>query len=98
LVGDALSIDLLLRHGASVNAKDAAQLTPLHWAAVKGSRTCITRLVEAGAELDEKEGNGKTPADMARELKAEGPWKDGLLDAGLTETGHRRKRYLAKVG
>lgn len=94
--GDALSIDLLLKHGASVQARDAAQLTPLHWAAVKGSRPCISRLIDAGAELDVKEENGKTPAEMARELKAEEPWKSALLDAGLTETGQKSTRTLSK--
>jgi hypothetical protein len=96
-LGDALSIDLLLKHGASVQARDTAQLTPLHWAAVKGSRPCISRLIDAGAELDVKEENGKTPAEMAKELKAEEPWKSALQDAGLTETGQKNTRSLSKV-
>ncbi|KAG7531768.1 hypothetical protein FFLO_04137 [Filobasidium floriforme] len=88
--GDALSIDLLLKHGASLNARDAAQLTPLHWAAVKGSRACISRLLRAGAALDAKEDNGKTPADMAAELKAIGPWRGALEDAGFDDLGRKR--------
>jgi hypothetical protein len=44
-------------------------MTPLHWAAVKGSKACIKHLIEAGADLNAKEGQGKTPRDMAEELK-----------------------------
>ena len=64
---------------------------------MKGSRPCISRLIDAGAELDVKEENGKTPAEMAKELKAEEPWKSALLDAGLTETGKKNTRSLSKV-
>jgi hypothetical protein len=95
--GDALSIDLLLKHGASLHARDAAQLTPLHWAAVKGSRACISRLLRAGARLDAREDNGKTPADMAAELKAIGPWKGGLEDAGFDDLGHRQTTAMSEV-
>jgi hypothetical protein len=97
LIGDALSIDLLLKHGASLDARDAAQLTPLHWAAVKGSRACISRLLRAGAALDAKEDNGKTPADMAAELKAIGPWKGALEDAGFDDLGRKRIPAMSEV-
>ncbi|OBZ74694.1 Palmitoyltransferase AKR1 [Grifola frondosa] len=33
--GDALSVDLLLKHGASPNTRDESGLTPLHWAVRK---------------------------------------------------------------
>lgn len=36
--GDALSVELLLKHGASVAVRDNAGLTPLHWAVVRGNK------------------------------------------------------------
>jgi palmitoyltransferase len=39
--GDALSVDLLLRHGASPTVQDDAGLTPLHWAVVRGNWVAI---------------------------------------------------------
>src|SRR4051812_7980477 len=96
--GDAISIDLLLKHGASPHTTDNTLLTPLHWAAVKGSRACIKRLVEAGADLEARDEAGKTPRDMAQELKAMGPWVGGLEDAGLEADGRPRRGLLGEVG
>ncbi|KAI6142480.1 hypothetical protein BKA82DRAFT_3985209 [Pisolithus tinctorius] len=36
-LGDALSIDLLLKHSANLNLKDDVSLLPLHWAVVRGN-------------------------------------------------------------
>lgn len=36
--GDAISVDLLLRHSASVHTKDNTGMTPLHWSVVKGNK------------------------------------------------------------
>ena len=80
--GDAISVDIFLKHGASIEAVDNAQMTPLHWAAVKGSKMCIQHLVEAGAELHAREAQGKTARDMAEELKGLAPWDKALEDAG----------------
>ncbi len=80
-----------------MSTTDSALLTPLHWAAVKGSRACIKRLVEAGADLYAKEEGGKTPRDMAVELKALEPWVAGLKDAGMDEEGRRKVRALGEV-
>jgi len=96
--GDAISIDLLLKHGASPHTTDNTLLTPLHWAAVKGSRACIKRLVEAGADLEARDEAGKTPRDMAQELKAMGPWVGGLEDAGLEADGRPRRGLLREPG
>ncbi|KAG8716727.1 palmitoyltransferase akr1 [Ceratobasidium sp. 394] len=58
--GDALYVDLLLKHGASVSAVDMAGLTPLHWSVVRGNSMCIHRLVESGADLGARGSDGKT--------------------------------------
>ena len=95
--GDAISVDLLLRHGASVQCSDNAGMTPLHWAAVKGSKACIKHLVEAGADLNAKEGQGKTPRDMAEELRGLLPFEKGLEEAGYTSLGAPRLGRLSEV-
>lgn len=83
--GDAISVDLLLKHGAAVDTVDNALMTPLHWAAVKGSKMCIQHLVEAGADIHSREAQGKTPRDMAEELKGLIPWDKGLEDGGMPD-------------
>jgi len=93
--GDALSVDLLIRAGASVLRADNAGLTALHWAAVKGNAGCIKRVVEAGADLQAKEGAGKTARDMAAELKSLGAFKRGLADAGLDGEGRKVEGALS---
>ena len=58
--GDALSVDVLLQHGASVHLGDMDGLTALHWAVVHGNRACIERLVEAGSDTSAREHKGQT--------------------------------------
>jgi ankyrin repeat protein len=95
--GDAISVDLLLRHGASTSTTDNAGMTPLHWAAVKGSKACIQHLAAAGADLAVKEDAGKTPKDMAEELKGLVPFTRALEEAGfgavavMSQVGHAKQ-------
>ncbi|KAJ9106105.1 hypothetical protein QFC21_001247 [Naganishia friedmannii] len=92
--GDAISIDLLLKHGASVDATDNSHLTPLHWATIKASRPCIDRLVSAGAKLDARDDAGKTARDMADEMKILEPYRLGLHDAGYALDGFKIQSAL----
>ncbi|KAK4046849.1 palmitoyltransferase akr1 [Microbotryomycetes sp. JL221] len=85
--GDFISVELLLKAGASVTRPDNAGLTPLHWAAVKGSSSCISKLVEAGADIHARDKQGKTAQDMATELKSLTAFKRGLIEAGRDEQG-----------
>lgn len=95
--GDAISLDLLLAHGADVHKADAAGLTPMHWAVVKGNRLCIRKLASTDADLWAKEEGGKTPRDLAVELKSIGAYSKALADVGFEEDGRRRSRPLGEV-
>lgn len=97
VAGDAISIDLLLKHGASVDATDNSHLTPLHWATIKASRPCIDRLVSAGAKLDARDDAGKTARDMADEMKILEPYRLGLQDAGYALDGFKIQSTLDPV-
>ncbi|ELU39931.1 palmitoyltransferase AKR1 [Rhizoctonia solani AG-1 IA] len=96
--GDALSVDLLLKHGAKVSAVDAVGLTPLHWSVVRGNRMCIRRLVESGADLNARSQDGKTARDMAVELKSIGAWRKALEEGGFEEDGRKSAKPLNEVG
>jgi len=58
---------LLLEHGADVNAKQAGGYTPLHQAAAAGLTEMAQLLLKAGADRGARCDQGKTPADYARE-------------------------------
>lgn len=90
--GDAISVDILLKHGSDVHKRDGAGLTAMHWAVVKGNRLCIRLLADAKADLLAKEDSGKTPRDMAIELKSIGAYRKALADIGLEEGGRRKQR------
>lgn len=72
-------------------------MTPLHWAAVKGSKPCIKHLLDAGADLDAKEEQGKTPRDMAEELKGLVPFLKGMEEAGYSSLGIKRMGKFSEV-
>jgi ankyrin repeat protein len=58
---------LLLDHGADVNATQAGGYTPLHQAAAAGLTEMAQLLLKAGANPAARCDQGKTPADYARE-------------------------------
>ncbi|KIO00062.1 hypothetical protein M404DRAFT_1004177 [Pisolithus tinctorius Marx 270] len=96
--GDALSVDLLLKHGANPDLKDDVGLSPLHWAVVRGNRAILRRLVEIGADIHAKDAEGRTPRDMAVELKSFGAWKRSMEEGGMNEFGVKKAKPLSEVG
>ncbi|RUS14918.1 hypothetical protein BC937DRAFT_93160 [Endogone sp. FLAS-F59071] len=95
--GDSLTVDLLLRHGASVDCTDANRLTVLHWALVKGNRVCLKKLLEYHADTTVQEETGKTPADFAKEKNKVAVWQRALQETGREEgdgTGRAAKKGM----
>lgn len=64
-------LQLLVARGADVNAANKAGMTALHYAAQRGSERVIEFLARQGARLDAKNGQGRTPVDLARGRTAE---------------------------
>jgi ankyrin repeat protein len=54
-------IKYLLSKGAKINAKNANEVTPLHWAVAEGNVDVIDTLINAGGEVNARNANGKTP-------------------------------------
>ncbi|CAG8476478.1 8423_t:CDS:2 [Diversispora eburnea] len=91
--GDPITTELFIRLGADVNKVDSTRFTPLHWAVIKGHPLCIRKLIESGSDINAKEDNGKTPADIAQEMKSDKVWERSLSEAGRKNDG-KRKLYL----
>ncbi len=54
-------IEMLVDHGADVNAAQQAGFTPLHEAAQSGNLQAAILLLSHGAKINVKADNGKTP-------------------------------------
>ena len=64
---DAAGVQLLLRHKARANARDARGRSALHDAAAAGHAGVCRALLDAGADVEARDGEGRTPLlDAAR--------------------------------
>jgi ankyrin repeat protein len=57
--------DFLLTHKANVNDQDQAGETPLHMAAISGSKEVAEVLLANNAQVSSKDGDDRTPFDLA---------------------------------
>lgn len=64
-LGDLKVVDAKLAAGASVNARNWQQETPLHWAALNGQLAVAKRLLSKGALVNSKNAGGATPLQYA---------------------------------
>lgn len=62
--GNASMVELLIRHGADVNAVDREQRTPLQSAAWQGHESVVWLLLKHGASGDQPCSQGATPLSI----------------------------------
>jgi ankyrin repeat protein len=77
-------INLLIDHGADVNAADSSHQTALHHAVSVGNLPLVERLIAAGADVDAMSDFG-TALHVARNY-GHTPIADALIRAGADET------------
>ncbi|XP_058810212.1 transient receptor potential channel pyrexia-like isoform X1 [Phymastichus coffea] len=57
-------VELLIKHGASVNVKDKQELTPLHIASLNEQSQCVDALIWAGADVSATTKTGLTALNI----------------------------------
>ncbi|KAK1433972.1 hypothetical protein QVD17_10890 [Tagetes erecta] len=65
---DCTMVELLLQHGASINASDSNGQTPLHHSILRGRLAIAHLLLSRGANPQAADTEGKTPRQLAIEL------------------------------
>ena len=65
-IGDVAIMDLLVEHGAAINALDADRFTPVQLAAIRGNMKVVKRLVELKADVNLTTADGKDAVDYAK--------------------------------
>lgn len=54
-------LEFLIQHGFDVNRKDKRKIAAIHYLAQSGSYDALNSIIEAGANINAKDGNGNTP-------------------------------------
>lgn len=80
--------DKLIEYGAELNAKDADGQTPLHHAVARGSQLLVATLIEAGADPFLKDLQGRSPADLAKDLSHDNPATSDQIRETLKRSSH----------
>jgi ankyrin repeat protein len=63
--GDRNGVEAALADGASVNARDEGQMTPLRLAAIYGHKNVAELLLDRGANIEARDDLGQTPLHLA---------------------------------
>lgn len=61
-------INILLKHGAAINAKNHKGETPLYYAITACNHSAVLRLIQADADLFVNNNEGKTPKEYAQAM------------------------------
>ena len=86
---EPLAVRLLLRRGANPNLQDGdGDRYPLHWAAAFGDHEeCAQLLVHAGAALEARDAQGRSPLEFARQPSLRGrPKVEAVLARAAADT------------
>jgi ankyrin repeat protein len=69
--GQIAPMQWLLAHGASPNVLDADGWTAVHQAASRGNERILRAVLEAGGDAKRRDRLGRTPLDIAKDMKRE---------------------------
>ncbi|KAH3687267.1 hypothetical protein WICPIJ_001750 [Wickerhamomyces pijperi] len=92
--GDYLSVEILLKHQASVKKLDSQGFTPLHWSLIRGSKECIKKLIEEGSDIRARTNDGKDCFDIAKDMNTTLILTQALYECGFDELGNPLGKYL----
>ncbi|ANZ75654.1 BA75_02854T0 [Komagataella pastoris] len=95
--GDALTVDILLKHGADVTMVDNKGFTPLYWALTRPDIRIIKSLVAYGSSLHVETLEGQKDAfKIAQEMETEAILQAALKFNDQNPDGSPRKHYLTE--
>ena len=66
---DLKTVEMLIKQGANVNARDENGNTPLHWAAFKKNIPVVKLLITQGADVNAQDERGITPLFLTDDLE-----------------------------
>lgn len=93
--GDFLTVDVLLSAGANVNLVDADGFTALHWGLVSNSKSVVSSLVNHKCNINAVTKEGKSPWQVASDMKCSGMWYSVLSQDGrIPATGNRKSNLM----
>ena len=75
--------EILLEHGADLNARDIEGWTPLHAASATGNVQMINILIEEGASLVAINHDDSLPVDVAKDSDIKYILQQKMIEAGL---------------
>ncbi|ODV95158.1 hypothetical protein PACTADRAFT_85305 [Pachysolen tannophilus NRRL Y-2460] len=87
--GDSLSCDVLLKNGADVTKIDEAGFTPLHWSLIRGVKSIMINLIEAGGDINLRNNEGKNCFDIAIDMNCSDKLYMALKEAGYNKAGNK---------
>ena len=91
-------ISLLLMRGASIEARDANEDTPLRWAIRRGKLASTTELIKFGASLKNAKDNNYKQANFEKQLEKESMMKAIEEGKRLKEMRPQPGEFLMKQG